>query len=112
MSLDATLATLADPTRRGVVDLLRRGPLRAGELAEALAMSAPAMSRHLRLLREGGLVEEERDEADSRARVFRLRPEPFRDLRSWLDDVEAYWGAELASFKAHAERTRGKKAPR
>jgi len=106
MDLDRTLVALADPTRRGVVDLLRASPRRAGELSLALEMSPPAMSRHLRLLRESGLVEEARDEADSRARVFRLRKEPFEALGRWLDQVEALWTDELASFKAHAEKTR------
>jgi len=114
-SLDGTLTALADPTRRGVIDLLRHKPRRAGELAEALEMSAPAMSRHLRVLRRSGLVEEERpsgDEADARVRVYALRKEPFRALRRWLDEVESYWSLELASFKEHAERTRGTKKPR
>lgn len=107
--LDATFAALSDPTRRGVIDLLRRKPHRAGELAEALEMSAPAMSRHLRVLRASGLVDEELGDDDGRVRVYSLRKEPFRALRRWLDDVEAYWNLELASFKEYAERTRGKK---
>ena len=74
--LDATLAALADPTRRRVVELLRERPRRAGELAEAFGVSAPAMSRHLRVLRTRGLVEEERVDEDARVRVYRLRREP------------------------------------
>jgi len=105
--LDATFAALADPTRRGVVELLRREPRRAGDLASRLGMSPPAMSRHLRVLRKTGLVEEEGTEDDARVRVYRLRPEPFEQLRGWLDEVEAFWSDQLASFKAHAERTRG-----
>ncbi len=106
--LDQTLAALSDPTRRGVVELLRRRPRRAGELAEELGMSPPALSRHLRVLRLHGLVEEEHSGEDARVRVYRLRPEPFRDLRRWLDDVEQFWAGELASFARHAERTRGR----
>lgn len=105
--LDRTLAALADPTRRKVVDLLRRRPRRAGELAAAFRMSPPAMSRHLRVLRSGGLVEEERVEDDARVRVYRLRPKPFRDLQQWLEQVEAFWTDQLDSFKAHAERRKG-----
>jgi len=105
--LDATFAALADPTRRGVVDLLRKKPRRAGELADALTMSAPAMSRHLRVLRKSGLVVEEGLEDDARVRVYSLRRERFAELRSWLDDVEAFWGDQLGAFKAHAEKTRG-----
>jgi DNA-binding transcriptional ArsR family regulator len=110
-SVDVTLAALADPTRRGVVDLLRRKPRRAGELAAALSMSAPAMSRHLRVLRKTGLVEERELDDDARVRMYRLRPEPFTALRSWLDEVESFWADQLDSFKAHAERTRGKRRP-
>ena len=102
--LDATLAALADPTRRRVVDLLRKRPRRAGELARAFRMSPPAMSRHLRVLRTRGLVEEDRSESDNRVRVYRLRPEPFRDLSGWLEEVERFWDDQLGSFKAHAER--------
>jgi len=110
-ALDRTLAALADPTRRRVVELLRRQPRRAGELAEAFGMSPPAMSRHLRVLRTRGLVEEAREaHADARCRVYRLRPEPFRDLASWLAEVEAFWGDQLGAFKQHAERAQRKAA--
>lgn len=106
-SVDRTFLALADPTRRGVIELLRSGPRRAGELASALDMAKPAMTRHLRLLRESGLVREDTHEADARVRVYELRREPFSALRSWLDQVEAFWGLQLEGFKAHAERTRG-----
>lgn len=110
-SIDGTLAALADPTRRRVVEALRRRPRRAGELASAFRMSPPAMSRHLRVLRREGLVEEERVEEDARVRVYRLRPERFRDLQGWLREVEAFWTEQLDAFKSHAERKgRGRKA--
>jgi DNA-binding transcriptional ArsR family regulator len=107
--LDRTLAALADPTRRGVVDLLHRGPRRAGELAEALSTSPAAMSRHLRVLRTTGLVEERHHGEDARVRVYRLKPQRFLALRKWLDEVETFWAGELDAFKEHAERTRGKR---
>lgn len=107
-ALDRTFGALADPTRRGVVELLRKRPRRAGELAEAFDMSAPAMSRHLRVLRATGLVEEEHQGDDARVRVYRLKPKPFRELRRWLDEVETFWSRELDAFKEYAERTRGK----
>lgn len=101
--LDRTLAAIADPTRRGVIELLLDEPRRAGELAESLQMSFPAMSRHLRVLRESGLVEEERSRADSRVRVYSLRKEPFDQLSAWLERVERFWQDELSSFKRHVE---------
>ena len=106
--LDRTFAALADPTRRGVVELLRRRPRRAGELAEEFGLSAPAMSRHLRVLRGTGLVEEQHGGEDARVRVYRLRQQPFSELQRWLNEVETFWGLQLGSFKAHAEK-RGRK---
>ena len=97
------MAALADPTRRAVVDLLVTGPKRAGELAASVGMSGPAMSRHLRVLRRAGLVTEDKVDDDARVRMYRLRRARFVDLREWLDDVEAFWGEQLAAFKAHAE---------
>ncbi len=105
-SLDRTLAALADPHRRGVIDLLRERPRRAGELAQALRLSFPAMSRHLRTLRSSGLVEEERDEFDSRVRVYRLRPEAIATLRTWLADTDVMWARQLTALKAHLSRSR------
>lgn len=102
-ALDRTLQALADPTRRGVVELLRGQPRRAGELAAALAASPPALSRHLRVLRETGLVEEEPLPGDARVRLLRLCPQPFAELRGWLEELESFWSDQLASFKAHAE---------
>ncbi len=109
MSLDSTLLALADPSRRGVVDLLRRKPRRASDLADALGLSRQAMSRHLRVLRTSGLIEPTSDETDARARVYSLKPRPFVALRSWVVDVEQFWGLQLDAFKEHVERPREKK---
>jgi len=109
--LDRVLTGLAEPTRRRIVDHLRRGPRRAGELAEACGMSMPAMSRHLRVLRRCGLVEGGGLDHDARVRLYRLRPEPLAELRAWLEQVEALWAGQLAAFKAHAEgKRKGRKA--
>jgi DNA-binding transcriptional ArsR family regulator len=107
-TIDRTLAALADPTRRQVVDLLRERPRRAGELATGCSTSAPAMSRHLRVLRASGLVEVEAEqpEQDARLRVYRLRPEPFVTLQAWLDHVQSFWNQQLGAFKAYTESAR------
>ena len=96
---------LADPTRRRVVELLGHGPQRAGALSSAVGMSAPAMSRHLRVLLAAGVIDDERLVEDARARVFRLRPDSLVALRAWLDQLQAEWDEQLASFKRHVERS-------
>jgi DNA-binding transcriptional ArsR family regulator len=102
--LDRTLAALADPHRRRVVDLLREQPRRAGELATALGLNPPALSRHLRTLKAGGLIEEAHPEFDARVRIYSLRPEPMARLKAWIDETERLWTDQLAAFKAHLER--------
>ena len=102
-SVDATLAALADPTRRRVVLLLSRGPRRPSDIADALETSRPAMSRHLRVLRQAGIVRESVQTDDARKRTYRLEQTPFSDLRAWLDEVEAFWDDQLQAFKLHAE---------
>jgi DNA-binding transcriptional ArsR family regulator len=106
-ALDQTLLALADRTRRGTVDLLRKRPRRAGELAAALSISPAALSRHLRVLRNSGLVAEDGVPGDARVRVYRLRRERFSGLRHWLEELDASWAGELQAFKEHVERARG-----
>ena len=106
--LDQTLSALAAPARRGIVELLREGPRSAGELAEALALPRPALSKHLRVLREAGVVEQESLECDGRVRMVQLRREPFAALRDWVADVEGFWTVQLDAFKAHAEKKHAK----
>ena len=106
-ALDRTLQALAEPTRRAVVGLLRHGPQRAGEIADALAMSRQAMSRHLRVLRQAGVIHEvdaASPDDDARARTYRLEARPLADLQSWLGEVQAFWGVQMASFRKQAER--------
>jgi DNA-binding transcriptional ArsR family regulator len=104
--LGHVLDVLADPTRRHVVEVLGEGPRRAGELAATAGLSAPAMSRHLRILLDRGVVTDERDPDDARRRVFRLRAEPFVALQAWLDQTQAGWNEQLGAFRAHVERTK------
>ena len=88
--------------------MLRERPRRAGELADSLGLSPPAMSRHLRALRQSGLVEESHPEFDARVRVYRLRPEPMAELKAWLEAAENHWADQLSALKAHVEaRGRG-----
>lgn len=108
--LDRTLAALADPTRRAIVEQLRRQSMRPSELADLLAISRPAVSRHLRVLRDAGLVDQDVAGDDARSRPIQLRGEPLGQLRDWLQDLEGFWQAQLAAFQAHAEgKARGRR---
>jgi len=111
-AVDRTLSALADPTRRAVVELLGEQPRRAGEVAAALGASRPALSRHLRVLRETGLVEEHAPPEDARARVLQLRRQPLADLRGWLEELERFWAGQLESFQAHVAAAGPRPPPR
>ena len=97
---EATFQALADPTRRAVLDLLRRGSQPAGQIASAFTVSRPAISKHLRLLRRAHLVREHRE---GRNRVYQLNPEPLRAVDSWLEQYRVFWTANLNSLKAFVE---------
>ncbi len=98
------MAALTDPTRRAVVAMLARGPQRAGELAAALAMAPPSLSRHLRVLRRSGVIDDDEPLDDARVRLYRLRPQSLAPLQDWLAELQAFWSDQLQAFKAHAEK--------
>ena len=102
-TLDRMLGALADPKRRRAIELLREQPRSAGELAGALGLAPPAMSRHLRALKEGGLVEDGHPTFDARVRIYRLKDGATAELKQWLAETEALWSDQLASFKRHVE---------
>lgn len=99
-STGATFQALADPTRRAVLDLLRRGALPAGQIAREFPVSRPAISKHLRLLRRARLVEEHRE---GRHRLYRINAEPFRGVEAWLEQYRVFWQASLTRLKAFVE---------
>ncbi len=106
MAYGTALAVLADPTRRKVFERLRGGPRPVNALAAGLPVSRPAVSQHLKVLKEAGLVEEH---AEGVRRIYSLRPEGLRELRDWLD---SFWGDALEAFRIEAEkshRNRGRK---
>jgi len=86
--LDAAFAALADPTRRAILARLARGETNVGELARPFAISAPAISRHLRVLEGAGLIERE---VDARWRICRLRPQGLQAVHEWLEAYRRYW---------------------
>jgi DNA-binding transcriptional ArsR family regulator len=91
-------AAISDPIRRALLELIRDRELPAGALAAEFDVSRPAVSRHLRVLREAGLVRERRD---GKRRLYRADPEPLAELREWLD---AYWEGRLSALRALAEK--------
>jgi DNA-binding transcriptional ArsR family regulator len=102
--IDDALAALADPSRRRAVELLARRPRRAGDLARTLRVSPSAMSKHLRILRDRGLVTEAHPADDTRVRIYSLRSAPMADLRAWLEAAERGWVEQLSAFAEHLER--------
>jgi DNA-binding transcriptional ArsR family regulator len=104
IELDRTLAALADPHRHRILELLRDRPRRAGEIAEAVGLNPPALSRHLRTLKANGLIEGAHPDFDARVRIYTLRPEPMAHLKAWLEQTEQLWAAQLTAFKAHLEQ--------
>jgi DNA-binding transcriptional ArsR family regulator len=99
MAYSSTLAALADPTRRSVFEALRSGPASVGVIAAGLPVSRPAVSQHLKTLKQAGLVA---DRADGTRRVYYVDPGGLGELRRWIDE---FWTDALAAFKQEAERT-------
>ena len=98
----AVLDAISDPTRRRILDAVRGGERSVTELVDAVGMNQPGVSRHLRVLREAGLVEVRRD---AQRRLYRLRAEPLRELDEWLEPYRAELAGRLDSLERHLERT-------
>ena len=94
---------IADPTRRAILDRLRGGGVAVAELAARFDMTRPAVSKHLRVLRDAQLVREDREGGDGRQRVYRLTPGPLRDLSQWVESYRSFWPTNLLSLKRHLE---------
>jgi DNA-binding transcriptional ArsR family regulator len=101
--MEAALRALADESRRTMLETLSRGPATAGELADLLPIARPGVSRHLRVLREAGLVQVRQD---AQRRVYSLRPEPLAEIDEWLGRYRALWQQRLDAL--HTEIARGK----
>jgi DNA-binding transcriptional ArsR family regulator len=99
--LNRAFAALADPTRRRVLHLVGRRPRAAGELAATFPMSRPAVSKHLRVLREAGLIEADRA---GRARIYRLRPGGISEALRWMEETGRFWDRALEAFRCHVEQ--------
>ena len=97
---EAVFHALADPTRRDILDLLRTTERSAGEVAARFSVSRPAVSRHLRVLRQARLVIQRKD---AQSRVYRLDPEGLREVDKWLDSYRVFWAARIHELKRYVE---------
>jgi DNA-binding transcriptional ArsR family regulator len=95
-----TWAALSDPHRRAMLELLRERPRPVGELVERLGLSQPGTSKHLRVLREAGLV---RARAVAQRRVYELNGAPLRELDTWLDPYRRFWSERLDALERHLD---------
>lgn len=96
----SAFAVLAEPNRRRILDLLRERERPVGEIVDALAVSQPAVSKHLRVLRDAGVVEAR---VDAQRRLYRVRPEPLRDIDAWLAPYRAMWSDSLDALENHLD---------
>jgi DNA-binding transcriptional ArsR family regulator len=101
--LDSWLPTLADPTRRRIVEMLGESPRTATEIHRAFPIAAPAVSRHLRVLRESGMVVHRGVPGDRRVRLYELAPEPIDAISNWLMQLSEGWQDQLDAFKDYVE---------
>jgi DNA-binding transcriptional ArsR family regulator len=99
----ATFAVVAEPTRRRILDLLRERARSVGELVDQLALSQPGVSKHLRVLREAGLVAVRRD---AQRRWYELRPEPLEEIDDWLEPYRQLWADRLDALERHLDATK------
>ncbi len=103
MTAAATIEILAEPNRRRILDILREGEQPVGELVDRLALTQPAVSKHLRVMKEAGLVEVR---PDAQRRLYRIRVEPLQELDAWLEPYRALWNEHLDRLEQHLERKR------
>jgi DNA-binding transcriptional ArsR family regulator len=103
VSTVATFQVLGDPSRQAILDLLREGERPVGELVDHLHLSQPAVSKHLRVLKEAGMVEAR---ADAQRRLYRIRPEPLVELDDWLGNYRRLWTTHLDRLEDHLEARR------
>jgi DNA-binding transcriptional ArsR family regulator len=103
MAMSTTLQVIAEPRRQAILDLLRGGELPVGELVQQLGISQPLVSKHLRVLKDAGLVQVR---GDAQRRLYRIRPEPLAEVDAWLAPYRALWTASLDRLEQHLERRR------
>lgn len=102
----SVFAAISDPTRRAILDRLKQGGAPVNEIASAFDVTRPAISKHLRLLREAQLV---RERKEGRQRIYELTPQPLREVADWAEGYRAFWASNLLALKKHVESKQGGK---
>ena len=99
--METSFSIIAEPNRRAILGLLAASERSVGELERELRMTQPSVSKHLRVLREAGLVE---SRIEAQRRVYRIRPEPLREVDVWLDPFRRFWSAQVDALERHLDR--------
>ncbi|WP_108125860.1 ArsR/SmtB family transcription factor [Saccharospirillum mangrovi] len=99
--METTFSVVAEPNRRAILDMLLDAERSVGEIEQALSLSQPSVSKHLRILREAGFVE---SRVEAQRRLYRLKPEPLMELDAWLAPFRRYWSAQIDKLEAHLDR--------
>ncbi len=107
--MESAFAILAEPNRRAILNLLASSERSVGEIEARLGMPQPSVSKHLRVLREAGFVE---SQIDAQRRVYRLRPEPLKEVDSWLAPFRRLWSAHVDALERHLDRMERRPAPK
>lgn len=102
--MESAFAVIAEPSRRAILSLLASSERSVGEIEERLRMPQPSVSKHLRVLRDSGLVE---SRVDAQRRLYRLRPEPLMEVDAWLDPFRRFWSAHVDALERHLDRMHG-----
>lgn len=99
--METSFSVVAEPNRRAILDMLLDAERSVGEIEQALKLSQPSVSKHLRILREAGFVE---SRVEAQRRLYRLKPEPLMELDAWLAPFRRYWSAQIDKLEAHLDR--------
>lgn len=99
--METSFSVVAEPNRRAILDMLLDAERSVGEIEQALSLSQPSVSKHLRILREAGFVE---SRVEAQRRLYRLKPEPLMELDAWLAPFRRYWSAQIDKLEAHLDR--------
>jgi DNA-binding transcriptional ArsR family regulator len=100
-NVESAFAIIAEPSRRAILSLLVSSERSVGEIESRLRMPQPAVSKHLRVLRDAGFVE---SRVDAQRRLYRLKPEPFQEVDAWLDPFRRFWSAHVDALERHLDR--------